>query len=417
MSLNEYAAIDETISFRDYIKPIKPTYVNSDNTSVYYIDPEDENFAYVFVNKSGDINVYRKVAVYKNSDTKSYYSVLTQEEGNLYYWEDTEDAYIDSVNYINYCTDKYSIIERDIEAPYSETIGDTTYYYENLYMDNVYNPNSIQPTEGKKFCYLYKKYYNRTFAKGEVKTHLDVNYLYNGDDYMINVDEDADMSVSIIMDGNKMDKIYCGNENPADGAKIKFHYNDKGILSHLSSPANDLDSIARVAYDGQGNPVAIESNVKKLEGKVPESLLSMLGLIYKPYRNLKSSLKYAGYSYVYPEGFVPVIRINYGYNMKNFLGHTFSALCPLLEGFSQKHAIEEILWAGHASGMIAEYLKFNEGGYPTKIKGFIQIGASDANLFVNRLPENFPNIGINAAVATIYKLEYKKIEESSNEDL
>jgi len=84
------------------------------------------------------------------------------------------------------------------------------------------------------------------------------------------------------------------------------------------------------------------------------------------------------------------------------MNHSVTAVNPLFTVFNQQNAFQELIWAGHGSCFIAEYLDFNEGGYPTKFKGYLHMSPFEDEL--GELP-------VNGAIATTYKLSYQKIEE------
>ena len=84
------------------------------------------------------------------------------------------------------------------------------------------------------------------------------------------------------------------------------------------------------------------------------------------------------------------------------MNHTLTAMNPLLEGFSMNNAISEMGWAGHGSCFMLEYSDYNEGGYPTRLKGLLQI--SD-QILTDEVDLSLP---INTSIATMYKFEYQK---------
>lgn len=62
-------------------------------------------------------------------------------------------------------------------------------------------------------------------------------------------------------------------------------------------------------------------------------------------------------------------------------------------------------WVGHGSCFFSEYLDYNEGGYPQRVKGILQYGLlPQADEDMNGQWE-YP---VNGSVAVMYKLEYEK---------
>lgn len=253
---------------------------------------------------------------------------------------------------------------------------------------DVYNKDGIY---GKyKILQGRYQYYNQ----GDVIYTTTINYSYDGEDFTIGTN---DKNVcQVVVKGNKIEKIVI-LENGQKKDFLKFEYKGS-LLDVVHAPCIQQQNIGKVVYDGQNNPVELQADVSKLIGHGYEEVLCGLGLAYRyEYFNKELGCYVTGYKYA--EGMASVLKVNYNYGLKNFMNHTFTALSPLLQTFNSQNAISELVWPGHGSCFMAEYMNYNEGGYPTKVKGFLQISPLDEGM------EDYP---INGTIATTYKFDYIK---------
>ena len=144
-------------------------------------------------------------------------------------------------------------------------------------------------------------------------------------------------------------------------------------------------------------------------------LLTNLGLAYRT-NVYDEELGMVVEKYVYPEDYTPLLKLKYDYTMKNFMNHTVTAANPLLTAFNSENAIQELIWVGHGSCFFAEYMDFNDGGYPQKVKGYLQLSpfyeyGDDTDSWDDYDQNDCFEYPVNGSVATSYKLHYQKIEE------
>lgn len=278
--------------------------------------------------------------------------------------------------------------------------GNKIYDYDVHKASDVYNPDNI--TGDYKFLMAV----HRKYKKGDEFSVMDVNYVYDGENFTVNDGEQDHCFIEV--SGNKItgvttiDSVWTENYTKKVLKKRKIltlNYNSDGTLSSIDSPEENLTNIATCTYDNKGNMTQLQVNASKLKGKGYDDELCVLGLAYR-YHDYDEALGGVVQKVKYTDG--ALLRVNYNYGLKNFMNHSWVALNPLFSNLlNNNNAFSELIWVGHGSCFVAEYLSFNEGGYPTKFKGLLQIGgdlSGDVEL-------DYP---INGSVATMYNLEYKK---------
>lgn len=278
--------------------------------------------------------------------------------------------------------------------------GNKIFDYEMPAKSKIYNPDNI--TGDYKFLMAV----HRKYKKGDEFSVMDINYVYDGENFTVNDGEQDHCFIEV--SGNKItgvtaiDSVWTDNYTKKVLRKRKvltLNYNSDGTLSSIDSPEENLTNIATCSYDNKGNMTQLQVNASKLKGKGYDDELCVLGLAYR-YHDYDEALGGVVQKVKYTDG--ALLRVNYNYGLKNFMNHSWVALNPLFSNLlNNNNAFSELIWVGHGSCFVAEYLGFNEGGYPTKFKGLLQIGgdlSGDVEL-------DYP---INGSVATMYNLEYKK---------
>ncbi|MGL1889405.1 MAG: hypothetical protein OCD76_23015 [Reichenbachiella sp.] len=259
---------------------------------------------------------------------------------------------------------------------------------------------------------LFRSY--SLYNSGDLIDSYSIDYSYDGSTFTINdndLNEDV-LRVTVVNDEITTVSVRDPDaEVPAFEDELGFTYTDGKLtgIAYLKDNASDLMTIS---YDNQGNPIDIAINTQLIkptaedianEEGVDEEALEFLGLIYS-YDEWDVDLGMMVEKYYYPAAASSVITMSYNYEMKNFMNHTFTAINPLMSFFDASNAMSGIGWAGHGSALFTEYEAYNEGGYPTSIKTYIQVSASDVPLDTGEL-EDF-GIPINGSIAVSYRLEY-----------
>lgn len=273
--------------------------------------------------------------------------------------------------------------------------GNRIFDYEMPEKSKIYNPDNITG-DYKYLMAVHKKY-----KKGDEIHSMELNYIYDGENFTVN--DSLQDRCFIEVSGDKITGVitfWINRKNKTDQKKRKIlamNYNSDGTLSSIDSPEENLTNIATCSYDNKGNMTQLQVNASKLKGKGYDDELCVLGLAYR-YHDYDEALGGVVQKVKYTDG--ALLRVNYNYGLKNFMNHSWAAINPLFANLlNNNNAFSELIWVGHGSCFIAEYLGYNEGGYPTKFKGLLQVGGdSDTHT-------NYPT---NGSVATMYNLEYKK---------
>lgn len=256
----------------------------------------------------------------------------------------------------------------------------------------------------------------RTYAQGDAMGSVAVKYVYSGNDYQMNGTDDNGNNYNlcyITMKDGRMDKVQVFEEN-AKTDLLRFNYNADNKISTIDVLYDNAAEVARFIYDAKKNPIELQASVSKLGGKnsTYDEIFCALGLAYryteydKTLGCLVSKIKYA------PDN-TTLAKFGYDYSLKNFMNHTFTAFSPLMEAQNTTNALNEVAWAGHGSCLMTSFSDFNEGGYPTTMKGILSIGdfeiggddVDSEGAFYS--PEN-STIPVNGSVATLYKFTYTK---------
>jgi hypothetical protein len=290
---------------------------------------------------------------------------------------------------------KAEIFEGDVNEKSDDTF--TEYIAPN--MEKVDNWGYL----GKTYKIKFKTY--NLYKAGDEIDRYELNYVYNGADFTIREDQDTMLTIKVENDRIAALVAYDEDEEGVltEMTVLKMNYNSDGLLETISSPELEIENVVKIIYDAKRNPIEIQVNSKEFEGEGWGEALAALGLAYRT-EVYDDELGMVVEKYIYPEDYTAVLKMKYDYTMKNFMNHTITASNPLFGQFNSGNAISEFIWAGHGSCFVAEYMDYNEGGYPTKFKGLLQ--ASPIEFDDN--PIEYP---INGSVATTYKLKYKKIEE------
>lgn len=239
------------------------------------------------------------------------------------------------------------------------------------------------------------------YNKGDEIRRGALNYVYSGDDYKVTLE--GEEVGNVVMADGKVQEVVVVNEKKEKVKLLKFNYTGD-LLTTIDAPYAEATEVAKVIYDNKNNPIEFQVNSSKLKGLGYEKTLCAIGLIYEyDYYDEEKGCVVRGYKY--SEGYAPLLKIAYNYNLKNFMNHTLLAVHPILSLIQTNNAIEELIWAGHGSCFFAEYSDYNEGGYPQKVKGILHYApfVNDDNIF-----EGQTEYPANGSVATMYRLKYEK---------
>lgn len=297
----------------------------------------------------------------------------------------------------------------------SQYTGDTDVVTPDLIEDYIgtldSNVESPVGTPKNQFRALFNSY--ELFNAGDEVRTTTLTYSYDDADFTITETEENEDIIQVVVSNDLITDLYIrdfdddNNQQPNDFVHIlHFEYTTSGQLEFVSLPDDQVTDAIRVTYDTQGNPIEFEVNPSKMEDIADGETLAVLGLSFA-FEEYDEDIGAVVEKYAYPDEYITMISVDYNYGLKNFLNHTFTAMNPLLTMFDNQHAIEKIGWAGHGSALLSEYTDFNDGGYPTEIKAYIQVSASDilSNLDEEDLEIDF-GVPFNGSVAVTYRLEY-----------
>lgn len=386
----------------------------------------DTNFVYSVKLENNQFYLSQHVRKQEYGNNVKHSFKFVKEQGQYYYYGNYYDEYYGWSNTQKKdvwatSTSSYRFVPSDYAGGWNiENNGEskTCYYFAYLYkyaafkytgnedekngniLKDYYTPDAdlVYNVTGEtgKFKILKRTY--RTYQPGEQMRSTTLNYAYNGNDF--DIQEGSRNNCFVKMSGDKIDEVMSYQ----DGTKkqfLKFNYNADGKLLTVDAPGENLTGVAKFIYDERKNPIEFQVNVDKLQGKGYDDILCDLGLAYR-YLDYDATLGLLVEKVKYASGNQAVLKVNYNYGLKNFMNHTFTALNPILNTFNLNNAISELVWAGHGSCLMTEYSDYNDGGYPTRLKGILQL--SD-QIFEEGFDINAP---INGSVATLYKLEYQK---------
>jgi len=416
------------------------TYWNHSDYSSYSI--KKDNFLYnvscddtnhdgiIDATDQGETHIYKERI--RTNETKAF--AISEEKGQKYIWTPEYYDWNDEFSWIDHYggRDAYNHTDISYNTGGGMEIANGTNYYSTFVMchpaveyttivkevtdsnvkdyltlasDELDNPENITGN----FKILYKEY--NLYKQGDEINRLSFAYAYDGENQTIS-SEDENLFKLKVSD-NKIDAV-VEFDGETEVEVLKLNYVD-GRLATISSPEHEVDDIVKVLYDSKNNPTEFQVNSKDLAGKGLGELLTNLGLAYRT-DVYDENLGVVVEKYIYPEDYVPLLKMKYDYTMKNFMNHTITAGNPLLSVFNQENAIQEIVWAGHGNCFFAEYTDYNEGGYPQKVKGYLQLSpfyeyGDDKDEWDGNNQNDSFEYPINGAIATSYKLKYKKIEE------
>jgi len=290
-------------------------------------------------------------------------------------------------DFYNYC----HLLVKDNSSSVDEKDGNRLKDY--ITVNNSEVEYFEEVTDSYKF--LLREY--DVYKPGDEIQRATFAYSYDGEDQTGRYDGQDVYTIKVVDD--KIDQVvYYNNEETIE--LLKLNYTNSQLTS-ISSPYYEADDVVKMIYDAEGNPTEYQVNSKDLAGKGMDEALARLGLAYMS-EVYDEDLGRVVERYTFPDKYTPLLKVKYDYTMKNFMNHSVTAVNPLFAVFNQQNAFRELIWAGHGSCFIADYLDFNEGGYPTKFKGYLQMSPFEDEL--GELP-------VNGAIATTYKLSYQKIEE------
>ena len=374
-----------------------------------YVTAEERGDKYFSFIQEGD-KVYLCTPYYYYWDETKYaydesYWDSYMREGNRYY--DLSTIVIDN-SYPPYWNVSFSKSEQLIYlaqgyklpvVPYADKIDEIN---GNVLLDYfVPDPNKTLVESGVtgKYKALFCKF--NIYEKGDEIRKGILNYVYSGDNYEVTFE--GNELGNVVMANGKIQKVIVVNEKKETVELLKFNYTGD-LLTTIDAPYAEATEVAKVLYDTKNNPIEFQVNSSKLKGLGYERILSMIGLIYEyDYYDKDKGCVVRGYKY--SDGYAPLLKIAYNYNLKNFMNHTLLAAHPILSLIQTNNAVEELIWAGHGSCFFAEYSDYNEGGYPQKVKGILHYApfVKDDNVF-----EGQTEYPANGSVATMYRLKYEK---------
>ncbi|WP_320020299.1 hypothetical protein [Labilibaculum manganireducens] len=133
---------------------------------------------------------------------------------------------------------------------------------------------------------------------------------------------------------------------------LKYEYNSDDLITNIIGVNSDDEEtvLTDIKYDEKKNPVEIyKYNSPEYDWKI------------NPVTGEQEK-------FVVEEGkLVSIVKIEYDYSMKNFLGHSIGLIFPELIQFNFKNAPKRITQTGTVVAGSITYSDFNEGGYPQSI--------------------------------------------------
>jgi len=306
-----------------------------------------------------------------------------------------------------------------VAYPYTGSTDEITDNYISDYIGTTDDNVEVFGSPNEEFKAFFNSY--EVYAAGEEVSSTTVTYAYDGEDFTINDAEEEEDIIHVAVTDGLITDVYTRDIEEDDCVKCRetrvlatdltefehilhFEYTSNGQLEFVSLPNDEVTDAIRMTYDTQGNPIEFEVNPFKIQDISDEETLAFLGLSFQ-YSEYDADLGTVVQKYAHPDEYITMLSVDYNYGLKNFLNHTFTAMNPLLRVFDNEHAIEQIGWAGHGSALLSEYTAFNDGGYPTEIKTYIQVSASDFPIEESDLELEY-GIPLNGSVAVTYKLEY-----------
>lgn len=137
-----------------------------------------------------------------------------------------------------------------------------------------------------------------------------------------------------------------------DDIYLKYDYNSDKLLAKtiLVKEEGEEITLSEVKYDDKKNPIEIyKYNSPEYDWK------------RNPTTGEREKIL------VEEGGLVSIVKIEYDYNMKNFLAHTMGLIFPELTGFNLNNSPKQIIQTDTVVAGSITYSNFNEGGYPQLI--------------------------------------------------
>ena len=271
-----------------------------------------------------------------------------------------------------------------------EVTADYVKDYETVDMERTYNEAGVSG----EYKYLIAEY--DRYQKGEKIYTETIVYNYDGNNMTGNYDEEDVFIAEVV--NNQILSVRAEVSDTTMEKAVEITYNADGTIQTFDVPAENVTGVANFIYDDDKNLTEVIVNASKLEGKGYADVMCALGLAYR-YEDYNTEWGTVVEDVKYVDG--TVLKLGYNKNVKNFMNHTMVGISPLLQFLVKgKHAVNELIWAGHASCFISTYSSFNGWGYPEQFEGLLRVSPDDI--------EGEIDLPVNGSVSTLYKLEYAK---------
>lgn len=283
---------------------------------------------------------------------------------------------------------RYRIPVVALGAKEDEVTADYVKDYETVDMDRTYCLDGVTG----EYKYLVAEY--DRYKKGDKIYTETIVYNYDGNNMTGNYDEEDVFIAEVVND--QILSVRAEVSDTTMEKAVEITYNADGTIQTFDVPAENLTGVVEFDYDGDLNLTEVVVNASKLEGKGMSDVLCALGLAYR-YEDYNEKWGMVVEDVKYVDG--TVLKLGYNKNVKNFMNHTMVGISPLLQFLVKgKHAVNELIWAGHASCFISTYSSFNGWGYPEQFEGLLRVSPDDI--------EGEIDLPVNGSVSTLYKLEY-----------
>lgn len=283
---------------------------------------------------------------------------------------------------------RYRIPVVALGAKEDEVTADYVKDYETVDMDRTYCLDGVTG----EYKYLVAEY--DRYKKGDKIYTETIVYNYDGNNMTGNYDEEDVFIAEVV--NNQILSVRAEVSDTTMEKAVEITYNADGTIQTFDVPAENVTGVANFIYDDDKNLTEVVVNASKLEGKGMSDVLCALGLACR-YEDYNEEWGMVVEDVKYVDG--TVLKLGYNKNVKNFMNHTMVGISPLLQFLVKgKHAVNELIWAGHASCFISTYSSFNGWGYPEQFEGLLRVSPDDI--------EGEIDLPVNGSVSTLYKLEY-----------
>ena len=283
---------------------------------------------------------------------------------------------------------RYRIPVVALGAKEDEVTADYVKDYETVDMDRTYCLDGVTG----EYKYLVAEY--DRYKKGDKIYTETIVYNYDGNNMTGNYDEEDVFIAEVVNDQIRSVQVKETDSSYVEAVKIT--YNADGTIQTFDVPEENLTGVVEFGYDGDLNLTAVDVNASQLKGKGYADVMCALGLACR-YEDYNEEWGMVVEDVKYVDG--TVLKLGYNKNVKNFMNHTMVGISPLLQFLVKgKHAVNELIWAGHASCFISTYSSFNGWGYPEQFEGLLRVSPDDI--------EGEIDLPVNGSVSTLYKLEY-----------